>query len=102
MAATVLTDRYAANLHGVLSCYDRIIITGTLTRFNIDALLIVLFRRLVRRAPSKGIGSLVQRPQIRFEPHDLGTPGRWHVTRPPIGVHQPFNERLLHAALLPG
>ncbi len=29
MAAT-LTDRYAANLHGVLSCYDRIIITGTL------------------------------------------------------------------------
>lgn len=30
MAATALTDRYAANLHGVLSCYDRIIITGTL------------------------------------------------------------------------
>ena len=30
MTATVLTDRYAANLHGVLSCYDRIIITGTL------------------------------------------------------------------------
>jgi DNA-binding MarR family transcriptional regulator len=28
MAAMVLTDRYAANLHGVLSCYDRIIITG--------------------------------------------------------------------------
>lgn len=25
-----LTERYAANLHGVLSCYDRIIITGTL------------------------------------------------------------------------
>ncbi len=30
MAATALTERYAANLHGVLSCYDRIIITGTL------------------------------------------------------------------------
>ena len=30
MAATALTDRYAANLHGVLSRYDRIIITGTL------------------------------------------------------------------------
>lgn len=30
MAATALTHRYAANLHGVLSCYDRIIITGTL------------------------------------------------------------------------
>lgn len=29
MTAT-LTERYAANLHGVLSCYDRIIITGTL------------------------------------------------------------------------
>lgn len=30
MAAGALTDRYAANLHGVLSCYDRIIVTGTL------------------------------------------------------------------------
>ena len=30
MAATALTDRYAANLHGVLSCHDRIIVTGTL------------------------------------------------------------------------
>lgn len=30
MAATALTERYAANLHGVLSCYDRIIVTGTL------------------------------------------------------------------------
>ena len=30
MAATALTERYATNLHGVLSCYDRIIITGTL------------------------------------------------------------------------
>ena len=30
MTAAALTDRYAANLHGVLSCYDRIIITGTL------------------------------------------------------------------------
>jgi hypothetical protein len=30
MAEAALTDRYAANLHGVLSCYDRIIITGTL------------------------------------------------------------------------
>ena len=30
MAATALTERYAANLHGVLSCFDRIIITGTL------------------------------------------------------------------------
>ena len=30
MAATGLTERYAANLHGVLSCYDRIIVTGTL------------------------------------------------------------------------
>ncbi len=27
---TQLTQRYAANLHGVLSCYDRILITGTL------------------------------------------------------------------------
>jgi len=30
MAATGLTNRYAANLHGVLSCYDRLIVTGTL------------------------------------------------------------------------
>jgi hypothetical protein len=30
MAAATLSERYAANLHGVLSCYDRIIITGTL------------------------------------------------------------------------
>ncbi|MCL1962166.1 MAG: hypothetical protein FWG56_10440 [Desulfovibrionaceae bacterium] len=30
MAATALTDRYAANPHGVLSCHDRIIITGAL------------------------------------------------------------------------
>ena len=30
MAAGALTDRYAVNLHGVLSCYDRIIVTGTL------------------------------------------------------------------------
>ena len=26
----MLTERYAANLHGVLSCFDRMIITGTL------------------------------------------------------------------------
>ena len=30
MAAGALTERYAANLHGVLSCFDRIIIAGTL------------------------------------------------------------------------
>ena len=30
MAAMALTDRYAANLYGVLSCYDRLIVTGTL------------------------------------------------------------------------
>ena len=30
MATTGLTERYAANLQGVLSCFDRIIITGTL------------------------------------------------------------------------
>lgn len=30
MTATTLTQRYAANLSGMLSCYDRIIITGTL------------------------------------------------------------------------
>jgi hypothetical protein len=30
MAATVLTERYAANLHGVLSCDGRIIVSGTL------------------------------------------------------------------------
>ena len=30
MTTTTLTERYAANLHGVLSCFDRIIITGTL------------------------------------------------------------------------
>ncbi len=26
----LLTERYQADLHGVLSCYDRMIITGTL------------------------------------------------------------------------
>jgi hypothetical protein len=30
MATAALTERYAANLHGVLSCFDRVIITGTL------------------------------------------------------------------------
>lgn len=30
MAETALTERYAPDLHGVLSCYDRIIVTGTL------------------------------------------------------------------------
>ena len=30
MTTMALADRYAANLYGVLSCYDRIIITGTL------------------------------------------------------------------------
>ncbi len=30
MATATLEERYAANLHGVLSCFDRIIITGTL------------------------------------------------------------------------
>jgi hypothetical protein len=30
MAAAALTQRYAANLHGVLSCCDGIIVTGTL------------------------------------------------------------------------
>ncbi len=30
MAAAALTERYRANLHDVLSCYHRIIITGTL------------------------------------------------------------------------
>lgn len=30
MAATALTDRYEVNLHGVLSCCDRIIVTSTL------------------------------------------------------------------------
>jgi len=30
MLTMALTDRYATNLHGVLSCYDRIIVTGTL------------------------------------------------------------------------
>jgi hypothetical protein len=28
--ATTLSERYAKNLHGILSCYDRIIVTGTL------------------------------------------------------------------------
>ena len=27
---TQLINRYAVNMHGVLSCYDRILITGTL------------------------------------------------------------------------
>jgi len=27
---TLLTDRYAAQIAGVVSCYDRIVITGTL------------------------------------------------------------------------
>ena len=30
MAATALTERFAPNLHGVLSCYDRLVVTGTL------------------------------------------------------------------------
>ena len=30
MSAVTLTDRYSANLHGVLSCFDRMIVTGTL------------------------------------------------------------------------
>src|SRR6202171_2834141 len=30
MLTMALTDRYATTLHGVLSCYDRIIVTGTL------------------------------------------------------------------------
>lgn len=30
MAATALAERYSANMHGVLSCFDRLIITGTL------------------------------------------------------------------------
>lgn len=30
MTTVALVDRYAANMHGVLSCFDRIIITGTL------------------------------------------------------------------------
>ena len=30
MAATALIERYAPNLHGVLSCHDRLIVTGTL------------------------------------------------------------------------
>ena len=30
MAAAALTERYATNLHGVLSCFDRLIIMGTL------------------------------------------------------------------------
>ena len=28
MAANALTERYSANLHGVLSCYDRLIVTA--------------------------------------------------------------------------
>ena len=28
--AQMLTERYRERLHGVLSCYDRIVITGTL------------------------------------------------------------------------
>ena len=30
MGTTTLEDRYEANLHGVLSCFDRMIIVGTL------------------------------------------------------------------------
>ena len=30
MTTATLEERYAANLHGVLSCFDRIIIIGTL------------------------------------------------------------------------
>jgi hypothetical protein len=30
MATATLEERYAANLHGVLSCFDRMIIIGTL------------------------------------------------------------------------
>ena len=30
MGTATLEERYAANLHGVLSCFDRIIIIGTL------------------------------------------------------------------------
>ena len=30
MTTTILTDRYHDRLHGVLNCYDRIVITGTI------------------------------------------------------------------------
>ena len=30
MATSTLEERYAVNLHGVLSCFDRLIIVGTL------------------------------------------------------------------------
>jgi hypothetical protein len=30
VTATALTERYTPNLHRVLSCYDRLIVTGTL------------------------------------------------------------------------
>jgi hypothetical protein len=30
MVAAALTERYSTKLHGVLSCFDRIIITGSL------------------------------------------------------------------------
>src|SRR3970040_895799 len=30
MTTTILTDRYRDRLHGVLNCYDRIVITGTI------------------------------------------------------------------------
>ena len=36
MASTALSERYAPNLHGVLSYYDRIIVTGTLADAILD------------------------------------------------------------------
>jgi len=30
MTTTLLTDRYRDRLHGVLNCYDRVVITGTI------------------------------------------------------------------------
>lgn len=49
MAAVALIERYAANLYGVLSCFDRIIITGTLPgACYADGMTSFLFSRGIR------------------------------------------------------
>ena len=49
MATTTLEERYAANLHGVLSCFDRIIITRTLPRAcYVDGMTSFLYARDIR------------------------------------------------------
>ncbi len=46
---TQLVNRYTVNMHGVLSCYDRILITGTILGASYaDGMTIFLYSRRVR------------------------------------------------------